>query len=333
MGIGVRVGVELVAAMAVAVAIGWGSRPLAGHHAVDHRAVRPLGRRSGRGERLATDDAARAAEGLNGDTGLATESKIDALGQFELHTSLGPIGRSVNFTQSNLMMVIAGALILMVLYVGMKPRSVVPGRMQSLAEIAYSGIMSMTVGSIGEEGRRFFPFIFTLFFFVLMGNLLGLLPYSFTYTSHIAVTLGLAMMVIVIVTIVALRIHGMHFFSYFFPRRRAQAACAADHPDRGDLLPVASRLTLHPVVREHGRRTRDVRGVRHLRRAPCRSRRAWNGRGHPAHGPQRRPRRVRTARGCLAGLRVRDPDLHLPARRGAPALAPTADLPYHLSTT
>jgi F-type H+-transporting ATPase subunit a len=166
---------------------------------------------------LASYDAANAAKRLNGDKGLATESKIDALGQFQLHTSLGAVGRSVNFTQSNLMMVIGGVLILGVLYVGMRPRAVVPGRMQSLAEIAYTGILSMAVGSIGEEGKRFFPFIFTLFFFVLMGNLLGLLPYSFTYTSHIAVTFGLAALVIVIVTAVALRIHGMHFFSYFFP--------------------------------------------------------------------------------------------------------------------
>jgi len=148
---------------------------------------------------------------------LATESKIDALGQFELHSTLGPIGRSVNFTNSNLMMVFAAGLILAVLYYGMKPRAVIPGRLQSLAEIAYTGIMAMSVGSIGPEGRRFFPFIFTLFFFVLMGNLLGLLPYSFTYTSHIAVTFGLALLVIVIVTAVALHIHGMHFFSYFFP--------------------------------------------------------------------------------------------------------------------
>ena len=148
---------------------------------------------------------------------MATESKIDALGQFELYSTLGPIGRSVNFTNSNLMMVLGAACILALLYYGMKPRAVIPGRLQSLAEIAYTGLMSMSVGSIGPEGRRFFPFIFTLFFFVLMGNLLGLLPYSFTYTSHIAVTFGLALLVIVIVTAVALHIHGMHFFSYFFP--------------------------------------------------------------------------------------------------------------------
>ncbi|GAC1347157.1 MAG: F0F1 ATP synthase subunit A [Acetobacteraceae bacterium] len=147
----------------------------------------------------------------------AESSKIDALGQFELHSSLGAVGRSVNFTNSNLMMLIGVALILGTLYYGMRPRAVVPGRLQALAEMAYSGIMSMVVGSIGEEGKRFFPFVFTLFFFVLMGNLLGLLPYSFTYTSHIAVTFGLAAIVIVIVTVVALRIHGLHFFSYFFP--------------------------------------------------------------------------------------------------------------------
>ena len=144
-------------------------------------------------------------------------SKIDALGQFELHTALGGLGRSVNFTNSNLMMLLAGALILGTLFIGMRPRAVIPGRLQSLGEIAYSGLMGMAVGSIGPEGKRFFPFIFTLFFFVLMGNLLGLLPYSFTYTSHIAVTFGLALMVIVVVTVVSLRIHGLHFFSYFFP--------------------------------------------------------------------------------------------------------------------
>jgi F-type H+-transporting ATPase subunit a len=75
----------------------------------------------------------------------------------------------------------------------------------------------MCSDQIGHEGKRFFPFIFTLFFFVLLGNLLGLLPFSFTYTSHIAVTFALALLVIVLVTVVSLRIHGLHFFTYFFP--------------------------------------------------------------------------------------------------------------------
>jgi len=142
---------------------------------------------------------------------------IDALGQFKLHTVGSIFGSSVNFTQSNLMMLVGGALIVAMLYFGARPRAVVPGRLQALAELSYDFIYGMCADQIGEEGKRFFPFVFTLFFFVLFGNLLGLLPFSFTYTSHIAVTGGLALMVITLVTVVALRIHGLHFFSYFFP--------------------------------------------------------------------------------------------------------------------
>jgi len=147
----------------------------------------------------------------------AGEPSIDALGQFVLHPALGMLGRSVNFSQGNLMMLIAGALILSLLYFGMKPAAIVPGRLQALAEIAYEGIYSMCHDQIGHEGKKFFPFVFTLFFFVLFGNLLGLLPFSFTYTSHIGVTFGLAAVVIVLTTVVALKIHGWHFFTYFFP--------------------------------------------------------------------------------------------------------------------
>jgi len=99
----------------------------------------------------------------------------------------------------------------------MRPRAIVPGRLQALAEMAYTGISGMCSEQIGPEGKRFFPFIFTLFFFVLFGNLFGLLPFAFTYTSHIAITFALALLVIVLVTTVALQIHGLHFFSYFFP--------------------------------------------------------------------------------------------------------------------
>ncbi len=154
---------------------------------------------------------------------MAAEPSIDALGQFKLETSLGALGASVNFTQSNLMMLIAGGLILALLVIGMRPKAIVPGRLQALAEIAYDGIHSMCIEQIGEEGKRYFPFVFTLFFFVMFGNLLGLLPFSFTYTSHIAVTFGLALIVIVVATVVALRIHGLHFFTYFFPEGAPKA--------------------------------------------------------------------------------------------------------------
>lgn len=145
-------------------------------------------------------------------------SSIDALGQFQLHSALGPLGRSVNFTQSNLMMVVAALGVMALLWIGMKPRAMVPGRLQAAAEMGYETIMSMCVETIGPEGRKFFPLVFTLFFFILFGNLLGVFPYFFTFTSHIVVTLGLSLFVFVLVTAVAIREHGLHFFSYFVPQ-------------------------------------------------------------------------------------------------------------------
>ncbi|MDR3535795.1 MAG: F0F1 ATP synthase subunit A [Acetobacteraceae bacterium] len=145
-------------------------------------------------------------------------SSIDALSQFKLSTALGPIGASVNFTQANVMMVVASVLTLALLWVGMRPRAMVPGRFQAAAEMAYEFLMSMCVEMIGPEGRKFFPFVFTLFFFILFGNLMGVFPYFFTFTSHIAVTLALSLLVFVLVTVVALRLHGLHFFSYFMPQ-------------------------------------------------------------------------------------------------------------------
>jgi len=149
---------------------------------------------------------------------LAAEAfHIRPLEQFEL-ASPGLIGRSVNFTYSNIVMIIGAALVLALLYYGAKPRAVVPGRLQAAAEMAYGFIYDMAVDNIGPEGRAFFPFVFVLFFFVLMGNLLGLVPFGFTYTSHIAVTAALAVLVFVVMTGVALIRHGWSFFGYFVPK-------------------------------------------------------------------------------------------------------------------
>ena len=145
-------------------------------------------------------------------------SSIDALGQFKLTTALGPLGASVNFTQANLMMVVAGAAMLGLLWIGMRPRAMVPGRLQAAAEMCYETVMSMCIEQIGQEGKKFFPLVFTLFFFILFGNLVGVFPYFFTFTSHIAVTLALSLLVFILVTFVALKEHGWHFFSYFVPK-------------------------------------------------------------------------------------------------------------------
>jgi F-type H+-transporting ATPase subunit a len=149
---------------------------------------------------------------------VAAEGKaIDALSQFELSPVLGFLGKAVGFSQANLFMVIAVLLTMGLLVFGMRQRAIVPGRLQSLAETAYEFVHELVTGQVGDEGKRFFPFVFALFMFVLFGNLLGMLPYAFTFTSHIAVTFALAMIVFVLITVVAISIHGMHFFSYFFP--------------------------------------------------------------------------------------------------------------------
>jgi len=155
---------------------------------------------------------------------VAAEGKaIDALSQFELSPVLGALGTSVGFSQANLFMVIAVLLTIGLLAFGMRQRAIVPGRLQSLAETAYEFVHELVTGQVGDEGKRFFPFVFALFMFVLFGNLLGMLPYAFTFTSHIAVTFALAMIVFVLITVVAISIHGMHFFSYFFPEGAPKA--------------------------------------------------------------------------------------------------------------
>ena len=149
---------------------------------------------------------------------MAAEGKaIDALGQFELQPFLGPIGEAVRFSQSNAHMLAAVALISVLMIWGMARRAVIPGRAQAAAETAYEFVHDLVVGQVGEEGRRFFPFVFSLFMFILFGNLIGLLPYAFTFTSHIAVTFTLAMVVFLLVTVVAFAIHGTKFLGYFFP--------------------------------------------------------------------------------------------------------------------
>lgn len=148
---------------------------------------------------------------------MAGGHSIDALGQFELHPVLGSLGASLRFSQSSLVMVIAAALILALLYVGMRPRALVPGRLQAAAEIMYDFIYTMATDQIGHEGRRFFPFIFTLFAFILVGNYIGLVPGSFTFTSHIAVTAALSILVFAVGLLVALREQGFKFFGHFMP--------------------------------------------------------------------------------------------------------------------
>jgi F-type H+-transporting ATPase subunit a len=141
------------------------------------------------------------------------------LEQFEIHPivpiSIG--GVDLSFTNSALWMAIAVVLIYSLVMWGSRHRSMVPGRLQSLVELSYEFIGNMVGSTVGKEGRRYFPFIFTLFMFILFGNALGMIPGSFTYTSHIVVTFSMAIFVVTAVTIIGIVRHGWHFFSFFTP--------------------------------------------------------------------------------------------------------------------
>jgi F-type H+-transporting ATPase subunit a len=132
---------------------------------------------------------------------LATESPLH---QFQL-TELIPIrigGINASFTNSSLWMVVALAGVTLFLTLGMRKHALVPGRWQSMAEMSYEFIANLVRDNAGSEGKRFFPFIFTLFMFILFCNVLGMIPYTFTVTSHIVVTLAMALTVFIGVTII-----------------------------------------------------------------------------------------------------------------------------------
>ena len=139
------------------------------------------------------------------------------LEQFEItpfvHFEVGSV--DLAFTNSSLAMVITIAVITLFLTLSVNTRSIIPSRVQLISELSYGFIAQLLKDTVGEQGRKYFPFVFTIFMFVLIGNMVGMLPYSFTFTSHIIVTFALAAVVFIGVTILGFAKHGMHFFSFF----------------------------------------------------------------------------------------------------------------------
>ena len=141
------------------------------------------------------------------------------LKQFEIHTLIPiPVGDiDASFTNSALFMILAVAGITTFLTLSMRGNKLVPGRWQSMAELSYEFIAGMVRDNVGSEGRRYFPFVFSLFMFILFANMIGLIPYSFTFTSHIIVTFSMAIFVFLGVTVIAIVRHRLRFFGYFMP--------------------------------------------------------------------------------------------------------------------
>ncbi|QAY94442.1 F0F1 ATP synthase subunit A [Methylovirgula ligni] len=126
-------------------------------------------------------------------------------------------GLDVSFTNASLFMILVVALVSIVMLIGTSQRSIVPGRLQSAAEMSYEFVASTVRMTAGNEGMKFFPLIFTIFMFVLACNLLGLLPFSFSITSQIVITFALAIGIILVVIAVGVSRHGLHFLKLFVP--------------------------------------------------------------------------------------------------------------------
>jgi len=143
----------------------------------------------------------------------------DPLHQFRINTiaEINVGGVDISFTNSSLWMVIAVVAATLFLTITMRARGTIPTRGQMMAEMLYSAVAGMVRDNVGSGGQAYFPFIFTLFIFVLFGNLLGMVPGSFTFTSHIAVTFAMAAMIFIAVTLIGIAKHGFKFCSLFFP--------------------------------------------------------------------------------------------------------------------
>ena len=141
------------------------------------------------------------------------------LAQFEIKTfiplQVGDI--NVSITNSSVFMIATVLAISLFLVMGMRRSALVPGRWQSMVELSYIFIANLIKDTVGSEGRPYFPFIFTVFMFVLFGNLFGMLPYTFTFTSHIVVTFTMALFVFLGVTLIAIAKHKIRFFTFFMP--------------------------------------------------------------------------------------------------------------------
>ncbi len=143
------------------------------------------------------------------------------LEQFAIQDLTAPLftigGHHIAVTNSAIFMMSAVVLSSGLLLAGAGKGAMIPGRIQAMAELFYEFIANMIRDNVGSGGKKFFPFIFTLFIFTLFGNILGMLPYGYTFTSQIAVTFFMAMVVFLGVTLIGLFKHGLHFFSLFFP--------------------------------------------------------------------------------------------------------------------
>ena len=245
--------------------------------------------------------------------------KIDPIHQFNIEPlfTIGHIGKhTIAFTNSSLYMFIAVAVISLLMIGGMARGQLVPGRLQSIAEISYEFVASTIRSTAGSEGMKFFPLVFSLFMFICVSNLIGIIPYTFTVSSHIIVTAALALLVFFTVLIYGLYKNGLKFFKIFVPSGVPiyilplvvfiEILSFFLRPVSHSVRLFANMLAGHIALKVFAGFVAML-GV-------SLGAIGWIG-GIAAAGAHRRADRARTAGRVPAGLRVRDPHLHLPQRR------------------
>ena len=145
---------------------------------------------------------------------------IDPIEQFNIEKifTIGHIGnQEIAFTNSSAYMFGAVALISLLMIGGSAGRKLVPGRFQSMAELSYEFVAKTVRTSAGAEGMKFFPLVFSLFMFIMISNMVGIIPYTFTVSSHIIVTAALALLVFFTVLVYGFYKNGLKFFKLFVP--------------------------------------------------------------------------------------------------------------------
>jgi len=146
---------------------------------------------------------------------------LNPMHQFEVY-KIGPEinlgGVNLSFTNASFFMTLSAVLILSFLFFGTKKKSLIPSKIQLMAEMSYTFIAKMINDTAGSNAKAFFPFIFTLFMFVLFCNMVGMLPYSFTVTSQIIVTFMMASVIFIGVTIIGFIKHGIKYLELFVPK-------------------------------------------------------------------------------------------------------------------
>lgn len=127
-------------------------------------------------------------------------------------------GFDFSFTNSSLFMLLSVVCAVAFLAFSMRKASVIPGTAQSLAEMTYEFVSGIIQENIGPEGKKYFPLIFSIFMFIAFGNVLGLFPYSFTFTSHVSAVGTIALMALIINTVIGIKLHGLGWLHTFCPK-------------------------------------------------------------------------------------------------------------------